>query len=498
VTYLLAQASAHRLPLRSESVQTCVTSPPYWGLRSYSGEQRFEWGGEEHGHEWGSEMVRVKGGAGQNKGLTNPADSGTRQARDVDGQTLHQGSWCACGAWYGALGLEPTPDLYVEHMVEVFREVKRVLRRDGTLWLNLGDSYAAARGNGASSVGDKQASNVGSLLGALHVPAGLKAKDLVGIPWRVAFALQADGWYLRSDVIWSKPNPMPESVTDRPTKSHEYLFLLAKSQTYFYDSDAIREVSVSAGETRGGGLKASSNGYGESFPSGASHNLDRYGETPSHRNARSVWTIATHPYAGAHFATFPEELPERCIKAGSRAEGKRCDCDELIETPVGDGGGADPTLTTGRAGFNRERGDTEGTRPITRREQREYAEQIKTSPHRAAMSAAAGPAFDHYVRTDRSGARPAPQHLLDDWTTCGWLRAPTPCDCPSSMDVVLDPFNGSGTTGAVALRLGRRYVGLDLSREYLSEQALRRIDPITAEAQDFRNGVDGAQAVMSL
>jgi len=194
---------------------------------------------------------------------------------------------------------------------------------------------------------------------------------------------------------------------------------------------------------------------------------------------------------------FPEELPERCIKAGSRPAGNRCDCAEVIETPIGDGGGVDPTLTTGRAGFNRERGD-EGARPITRGAQRDYATQLRASPHRASMSAEAGPAFEHYVRTDRSGARPPAQALLDDWTARGWLVEPVACRCADAPgDIVLDPFNGSGTTGAVALRLGRRYVGLDLSREYLSEQALRRVDPLAAAAQDARTGASGQQ-VMAL
>ena len=316
---LLVQADARHLPLRDESVQCVVTSPPYWGLRDYG--------------------------------------------------TL------------GQLGLEPTPEEYVANMVEVFREVRRVLRPGGTLWLNLGDSYAASRSGpiGASTLmGDKhhaqhESRKAKEAAGRPNSrwrfdPWGLKPKDLVGIPWRVAFALQMDGWYLRSDIIWHKPNPMPESVGDRPTKAHEYLFLLTKSERYFYDADAIKEPVSGTAHARGSGVhpKSAPAGSGvranESFSAAVRELVDE-------RNKRDVWTVASRPYSGAHFATFPEALVEPCIKAGSRPG-----------------------------------------------------------------------------------------------------------------DVVLDPFNGSGTTGRVALRLGRSYVGTDISREYLAEQAVRRLDGVQMEA----------------
>ena len=186
-----------------------------------------------------------------------------------------------------ALGLEPDPWAFVGHLVEVFRAVRRVLRADGTLWLNLGDSF--------------------------------QDKQLQGIPWRVAYALQADGWYLRSDIIWHKPNPMPESITDRPTKAHEYLFLLTKKPRYFYDADAVSEVSIHAGQPVTLGPKSLSRGQAAGIgidPSG--NGLADSVTVTDRRNARSVWTITTRPYSAAHFATFPPELPERCIKAGSR------------------------------------------------------------------------------------------------------------------------------------------------------------------------------------
>lgn len=251
--------------LKTGSVQTCVTSPPYWGLRDYGNEAQ--------------------------------------------------------------LGLEKTPEEYVANMVSVFREVRRVLRDDGTLWLNLGDSYARAGGwsnnNGLDGVKTRKESNramtnIGSDGGVSQKLAqGLKSKDLVGIPWRVAFALQNDGWYLRQDIIWAKPNPMPESVTDRCTKSHEYIFLLSKSERYYYDAKAIVEPVTEdmarrsdAGHTRGQGkLDASRNDAKTVRPKLIKGNT---------RNKRSVWTVATKPFKGAHFATFPPALIEPCILAGSK------------------------------------------------------------------------------------------------------------------------------------------------------------------------------------
>ncbi len=243
-----------------ESVQCCVTSPPYWGLRDYG----------------------------------------------CDGQ----------------LGLEATPDEYVAKLVEVFREVRRVLRDDGVLWLNLGDSYAGARAGPQGATGqlaDRAASRNGAReRSTTTIVAGLRSKDLVGIPWRVAFALQADGWWLRSDVIWHKPNPMPESVTDRPTKAHEYVFLLTKSARYYYDADAIREQAqnpsdktrppTSAHVDNGTVLGRANNPH-----SGLTTNkVHRSGK----RNKRTVWTIPTQPYPGAHYAVMPAALVEPCILAG--------------------------------------------------------------------------------------------------------------------------------------------------------------------------------------
>ena len=307
-------------------VHTCITSPPYWGLRDYG----------------------------------------------VDGQ----------------IGLEETPEEHIARLVEVFRQVRRVLRDDGTLWVNYGDAYAGSRKGGyvgtKSTLSSVEGQDQSRLAAArmtqsrrrddAEIPrsdlavAGLKCKDLLGLPWMLAFALRADGWYLRQDIIWHKPNPMPESVTDRCTKSHEYVFLLSKNARYYYDAAAIAEDAISAGEDRGGGLKYSDRTKDNGI--GGAHNLDKYGASGQTRNRRSVWSIATQPFPEAHFATFPEALVDPCIKAGS---------------PVG--------------------------------------------------------------------------------------------------GLVLDPFSGSGTTGVVALKQGRSYVGCELNPEYvaMSRRRLADVAPLLAQ-----------------
>ena len=278
--------------------QTCVTSPPYFGLRDY-------------GHE-------------------------------------------------GQIGLEQTPEQYISAMVEVFRCVRDVLADDGTLWVNIGDSYAAQRGGtympaqtvagGVGGKGDNKAfRGMGDeKRGAAHRNAtaiGLKHKDLIGIPWMLAFALRADGWYLRQDIIWNKPNPMPESVRDRCTKSHEYIFLLSKSEKYFFDSDAIRENSVdpegSAKRYKAPffvGDKHESGGYSAN---GAKH-TGGMKEFDGKRNKRSVWTVNTKPYKGAHFATYPIALIEPCILAGSRPD------DIVLDPFMGSGTTASVAVRHGR------------------------------------------------------------------------------------------------------------------------------------------------------
>jgi DNA modification methylase len=301
--------------LPERSVQCVVTSPPYWGLRDYGTAQ---WDGgtagcDHRGAPQQSQSSTLAGtGHGNGKKLSPMLQEMTVPFRDLCGK-------CGARRVDNQLGLERTPEEYVANMVAVFREVRRVLRDDGVLWLNLGDSYAGGnyRGGAAENLSPSQSRSHGShaFMASKQppIPAGLKPKDLVGIPWMVAFALRSDGWYLRSDVIWAKPNPMPESVTDRPTKAHEYLFLLTKSASYFYDAAAIAEEST-CDRMRGPAL------HGDLISTNGNSGLARREMEPT-RNARTVWTIATQPYAGAHFATFPEELARRCILAGSKPEG---------------------------------------------------------------------------------------------------------------------------------------------------------------------------------
>ena len=278
ITYLNGDCKQVLKTLSAQSVHCCVTSPPYWGLRDY----------------------------------------------EIEGQ----------------FGQEPTPEAYVRNLVEVFAEVRHVLRDDGTLWLNLGDSYSNV-GKWGGRTGGKHAKELhgGSGVGRIKrdCGSGLKPKDLVGIPWRVAFALQADGWYLRSDIIWHKPNVMPESVTDRPTKAHEYLFLLTKSERYFYDADAIKEPAIcghngssfthgkSAHGKRRLGKKVRPSQVRGSFAgkteamSGEGRNAFR--AVVDYRNKRTVWSVPTKPYSGAHFAVFPPDLIRPCVLAGCPAGG---------------------------------------------------------------------------------------------------------------------------------------------------------------------------------
>jgi len=220
----------------------------------------------------------------------------------------------------GQLGLESTPEEYVSKMVEIFREVKRVLRDDGTLWLNLGDCYCGTGNKGEYKDPKYLDGRNGQKVALNNKIKGLKSKDLVGIPWMVAFALRADGWYLRQDIIWHKPNPMPESVTDRCTKAHEYIFLLTKSGRYYYDADAIREPHSSTpwGKGENGSIGKPNVGWlGQNASDKSGWWLSgRAGNHPRGRNKRTVWSIPTRPFKGAHFAVFPPDLIKPCILAG--------------------------------------------------------------------------------------------------------------------------------------------------------------------------------------
>jgi hypothetical protein len=275
---------------------------------------------------------------------------------------------------------------------------------------------------------------------------------------------------------------MPESVTDRPTKAHEQIFLLTKSERYHYDREAILE-PLTTDESENYPARASVTGRGtQGFAAARGNDQDKSGGFPcsGSNGIQGRNTVGTHkPFPEAHFATFPEELITPCVLAGCPPQGKRCDCQEVICTPTGSGGISDPSVRTGRAGMNRPRRPNEGRRPITRFQQRCYAEQIDTSPFKSEMEMEAGGAIAHYVRTDRSGARPVPPNLLERWLDRKWLHAaPEECDCPvEPAGTVLDPFTGSGTTGVVALRNGCNFIGIDLNPDYI-EMARRRIDNV--------------------
>jgi DNA modification methylase len=363
--------------LADESVQCVVTSPPYWGLRDYG----------------------------------------------VDGQ----------------IGLEASPHEFVDALVGVFREVRRVLRPDGTVWLNLGDSYAAkSRGSDAgwdksriSNPGTQQKAQAAALrrTGERHrgKSSGVKEKDLIGMPWMVAFALRADGWYLRQEVIWHKRSPMPESVSDRCTRAHEQVFMLTKAPRYFYDADAIAEPAVSekpSGNSYVRPARLSIGGRGQPHP---------WTDIGGQRNRRSVWTLSSEPFAEAHFATFPPGLVEPCILAGTseRACGACCAPWRRVVEVAGE-----PKTREGR-------------------------------PLLEAASQVPGASPDLRRHGGHHGSN------LRERKTLGW--EPTCAhDDPSGHCVVLDPFAGAGTTLMVALRRGRSAIGVELNPEY-SALARRRI-----------------------
>jgi len=361
--------------LPEQSVNCCVTSPPYFGLRDY-------------GHE-------------------------------------------------GQIGLEKTPEAFVQKMVEVFREVKRVLRDDGTLWLNLGDSYAS---NGCyinawlekdhnkdkkhlHTKNHKRYEDRKAFRGGEY---GIKAKDMIGIPWRVAFALQADGWYLRQDIIWHKPNPMPESVQDRCTKAHEYIFLLSKSPKYYFDSDAIAEPVTASTLDRLNQPTLEQQAGSNRVPGKTNGNMKAVGGTET-RNKRSVWSITTKPYKGAHFATFPPDLIKPCILAG---------CPSRVCSVCGS--------------------------PWKKIVERVPARSTKCPKTDALYQAQGGTGEKKTGTIGMSGGG----RINGYSKTVG--HEPT-CSCNGEIKsgVVLDPFGGSGTTAQVAMEHGRSAILCELNPDYV-------------------------------
>lgn len=408
------------------TVQTCITSPPYWGLRDYSVPTSIFNEDQNCDHSWENDTCEK------------------------------------CGAWRGCLGLEPEPSMYVDHVVEILREVKRALRNDGTLWLNLGDSYYNYR-PGAGAMVKQTVAKTDQNLPVEFCPRratkieGLKEKDLVGIPWRVALALQEDGWYLRMDIIWSKLNPMPESVRDRPTKSHEYIFLLSKSQKYYYDQDAIREqhqcLDPEYENYRPNKLRHYQEGTRDHYEGKYADVNNTPGDSyhPLGRNKRSVWNIATKPFPEAHFAVFPVELIEPCVLAGSSDQA----CPKC---------GA-PWIRV-----------IENIKGFDENDKCNGCGQPRNKHVQGPGSALRGQ--DWNFHGDSSA-------MLDDGAipcnaiiTKGWEPS---CECEgndgSVASTVLDPFMGSGTTGLASVSHRRWFIGIDVSEKYC-EMAKKRLGEI--------------------
>lgn len=449
----LIQADARHIPLEDESVQCVVTSPPYWGLRKYAGEQELIWGGAEGcEHEWQTTTTTT---ISNNNGLQGSTLAGGRgiSAQGGGGGSLFVGICLHCGAWRGAYGLEPTVEMYVAHTVEILREIRRVLRKDGVCFFNLGDSYSShaagkcANPMATSSLAGFKTQEVarGYKESQAYRNSVLPEKNLVLMPSRVALAAQADGWWVRSMIVWAKPNPMPESVTDRPTDAYEHIIMLTKSATYYWDSDAVREPAKDWGTRDRSNAYACTTGV---MPNGQPHSgLKDSNFAERGRNLRNVWTFATQPYSGAHFATFPEELPRRCILAATSAKGACMQC------------GA-PWERVTRRSIRFDSGSGKAGNPPNGKYGPDW-EQAQSGDYDIRM----GPVVESQ--------------------TIGWT--PT-CRCKGQRGrtepcIVLDPFGGSGTTGRVAIELRRRAVLLDLAygAEYL-QLATQRTTNVQLEA----------------
>ncbi len=472
-----------------DSVHCVVTSPPYWGLRDY-GLPPTIWGGDpDCEHEWGDDLPGVR----RDNQHLDVAVGNKRGGKKHSGANLGigtRGRYCQhCGAWRGCLGSEPTLDLYVQNMVEVFREVRRVLRPDGTLWLNLGDGRTSG-GRTHTRDTDNKHRTVQGAQRRVCTPEGLKPKDLLGMPWRIAFALQEDGWYLRADIVWHKPNPKPESVTDRPTACHEYVFLLSKEPRYYYDGYAVREPCTSGPsdvkkmieqKPRIGGLTKDLDAPLNAASKHTNLGKKRAVGDPSGRNRRSVWTVATEPFRGAHFATFPRKLVEPCILAGTSAGGCCPHCGKPWRRAL---------LRTGANAANEE-----GiARMIAAGVPRATANLYVTKDRGQIVSLGFAPNCTCGKRTDcprcagrgrklhnplaaidaareRSEATGKPCRPSRRWIPCRACSGPgfplsewpEPVPC-----VVLDPFMGSGTTAAVAVQHGRHWIGTELNPDYVA------------------------------
>jgi DNA modification methylase len=460
------------------SVQCVVTSPPYFALRDYG---TATW----NGGDAACDHKPTSTNRGKRDELEKPP-AGWSERSEYEA-FKHTCGKCGATRIDQQIGLEPTPDAYLEKMVQVFQAVKRVLRDDGTCWVNMGDSYANTGLSDPSKVGGFTGERIRKKLAGMNpndscqdsrpksIPAGLKPKDLCGIPWRLALALQADGWYLRSDIIWHKPNPMPESVTDRPTKSHEYLFLLTKRPKYYYDAEAVREEAQDWG-VRDRTQTKNSNPTDGTAPDNWLTNGDR---SQSGRNLRSVWTIPTQSYKAAHFATFPEKLVEPCIKAGTSQKGQCPVCGNPWVREVekqNDGtrqSGNSRALSMGHSAHGPTACNRAGEAQ-TKLTLGWHPTCTHTKDFTPQMSGG-GTSFKGHSGNRKADGTP----INPPRTTVGWKES-----CEHALDpipqTVLDPFAGSGTTGVVAVKLGRRFVGIELNPDYvqLAEQRIGDVMPL--------------------
>jgi len=451
--------------LPENSVQCVVTSPPYWGLRRYDIPDIVFDGDPTCEHEW-TDVTRIGGGKQTSEKVRWQHGP---ENRPHGHEAITTNTCAACGAWRGQLGQEPTPDLFIAHMVAIFREVRRVLRADGTCWLNIGDCYNQGANGAAGGVDVKQGARRFGVQPNQRGIAVLKPKDLVGIPWMLAFALRADGWYLRAENIWAKGlsfcesyagSVMPESVTDRPTRSHEQVFLLTKSPSYFYDYEGVKENGVyPAGTiaakglgTREGNRRAprKKDIEGVRAPSterrqggGFQDRVDAgYACYDGTRNLRTVWAIGVEPFSDAHFATFPPDLVYPCLKAGTSQKGACVTCGAPWERLV---------------------------------DYEPMPEDIRQQ-----FEAARARTGDDHGRDDGfTTRRPNYQRKR-----IGERWEPT-CDCETRETrpcVVLDPFAGSGTVGVACEHMRLEFIGIDLGYHEMSSRRIGSVAPLFGQA----------------